>query len=422
MKKKILSACLIFTQAALFATAHAGDDKQGVSAIHAWVSPSGSHLVFAADFDGEFRIWRSAIDGGDMKRLSNVFDTGANTDHVDPSWSPDEESIAFVVAAGGTRNIWVMPAMGGQAVRLTANTGANTQPAWSPDSRRIVFVSDRAGTKDIWVMNRDGMQQTRLTTSSGQENSPSFSPAGDRVVYSESINSSAILKTVSSSGGSSAAISSSGFRDYEPAWGSQGIVFSSNRDGTGRWKLHTVAADGSGLRKLGDQAGHDPRWLPDGRILFTDEPGGSRAISSVSALNLATGARQPVIDVQGCLTPVDIRPNKQVNQLNPRSRGKLPVAILSSPTFDAVKMVNQKTITFGRTGQEASLSSCSQPNRDLNGDGIVDLLCRFHAAAADFTPTSTFGVLRFVDTMGVPYEGRDAITIVPTEDPEDLRE
>lgn len=422
MKERIKHACVAMALALGSIGGRAADDKLGVSVSSPSLSPTGTHLVFAADFDGRFRIWRSAIDGSDLMAISTAYETGSDSVHMEPAWSPDGRSIAMVVDNGSTSDIWILPAGGGQAVRLTANAGANVQPSWSPDSRRIVFVSDRAGTKDIWVMNANGGQQTRLTSSGGQENNPRFSPVGDRIIYSESINDAAVLKVVGSSGGASSVLLPGSFRDYEPFWGVRGIVFSSNRDGTGRWKLYAVNADGTGLRKLGDQPGHDPQWMPDGRILFTDEPRDSRAISSISALSPATGGKQIVVDVQGYLTPIDIRPNKRINHVNPQSRGKIPVAILSSASFDAVKMVDQQTLSFGRTGRELSLSSCSKPAKDVNGDGIPDLVCRFDTRRAGFTHASTFGVLRFMDAQGVPYEGRDAITIVQTEDPEDLRE
>jgi hypothetical protein len=129
-----------------------------------------------------------------------------------------------------------------------------------------------------------------------------------------------------------------------------------------------------------------------------------------------------VVDVQGYLTPIDVRPGKSSKQINPKSLGRLQVAILSTRTFDAPKAVVQSSITFGSTGSENSLTSCSRTFKDVNGDGLPDLTCRFSLRYAGFQKGNTVGVLRFTDTRRRPYEGRDAITTVGDDDPDDFKD
>jgi dipeptidyl aminopeptidase/acylaminoacyl peptidase len=60
-----------------------------------------------------------------------------------PSTSPDGAFVAFLRVAekGATPQLWVIPAAGGEARRLTdLPLGAGT-PVWSPDSTRIAFVA-----------------------------------------------------------------------------------------------------------------------------------------------------------------------------------------------------------------------------------------------------------------------------------------
>ena len=192
---------------------------------------------------------------------------------------------------------------------------------------------------------------------------------------------------------------------------------------SGRFKIWMVQPDGSNLSKVGDVAGHDPIWLPDGRIAFTASGGAaSKALAVVSILNPATGETQPVADVQGYITPIDIRPGKTSNQVNPKSMGRAQVAILSTRTFDATTAVVQASITFGRTGAESSLTSCSKTFKDVNGDGLPDLTCRFALRYAGFQMGNTVGILRFANARGRPYEGRDMITTVLEDDPEDFKD
>jgi hypothetical protein len=176
------------------------------------------------------------------------------------------------------------------------------------------------------------------------------------------------------------------------------------------------------LRKLSDIPGHDPVWLPDGRIVFTSENPDSKALSAIALANPVTGATQALVDVQGYLTPIDVRPGKPVNKINPRGHGKVHVSILSTRTFDATSSVVQRSITFGRTGSEASFASCSKQPKDVNGDGIADLTCRFNLRYAGFQAGDTSAILRFSDAKGKTYEGRDTITTVPEDDPDDFKD
>jgi len=64
----------------------------------------------------------------------------------DPQLSPDGKSVAFMVQVpdldANTRptNIYVVPAAGGAARRLTTEGAHNERARWSPDSRRLAFV------------------------------------------------------------------------------------------------------------------------------------------------------------------------------------------------------------------------------------------------------------------------------------------
>jgi TolB protein len=49
--------------------------------------------------------------------------------------------------------------------RLTDDPGMDINPFFSPDGLSIAFMSDRLGRTDIWVMNADGSGQRRVTSS-----------------------------------------------------------------------------------------------------------------------------------------------------------------------------------------------------------------------------------------------------------------
>jgi hypothetical protein len=74
---------------------------------------------------------------------------------------------------------------------------------------------------------------------------------------------------------------------------------------------------------------------------------------------------------------IDIKPGNLPNTIQPKSGGTVPVAILSSNVFDAPAEVDRLSLTFGRTGNEASLAFCSVGGEDVNADGRADLVCHF---------------------------------------------
>ncbi len=422
MKKIFILLCMSLGIVSTIANCFASEEKIGVSADHPAVSPAGSEVVFSADFDGAIRLWAANIDGSQLRKLSKTSNLLASISEVEPAWSPDGRQIAFASINTEGSDIWVMQFDGAYPKRLTANGANNSQPTWSPDGKKIAFVSDKAGTKDIWIMNIDGSVQSKIVALAGQEDRPSFSPSGDKIVFSETDNNSSRLMIANADGSNVLPLTPPGFQDWEPSWAANGIVFASNRDTSSEhWKLWTIQPNGSALGRVGNTIGLSPSVLRDGRIVFTIETMVARAQSSIAIFNPATGATQVAVNVQGYLTPIDIRPGKSTNKINPSSHGKIDIAILSSTAFDATKNVKQATLTFGATGSEASLSKCSKKHIDLNGDGLPDLRCRFWTKSSGFQVGSKIGIVRFVGNDGKPYEGRDAITIANTEDPDDLR-
>jgi dipeptidyl aminopeptidase/acylaminoacyl peptidase len=412
MNRFLILACL--GAAFLFATpiSYASDDKISVSADFPSFSPLTGEVVFSADFDGPTRLWIAQVNGTNLRKISRASEL-AQIYETEPALSPDGRQIAYVSINDGVSSIWIVQSDGAIATQLTANGANNTRPAWSPDGKRIVFVSDKDGTKDIWMMNSNGSAQVKIIGLAGEENRPSFSPAGDKIVFSETSGDYAVLMVAKADGSDVKALTSTGFQDWDPHWGENGIVFSSNRDrSSANWKLWIIQADGSGIRQVGNVVGLSATSISNGRILFTDETAASKAISSISMLNLADGSKRTVIDVQGYLHPIEIRPGDGTNNVNPKSSGQIEIAILSTAKLDALKSVNQATIRFGSGGNEQSLYKCQKSPRDVNNDGRPDLICHFSTNMCGFRISDKTGILRFTSNDGVAYEGRGRINIV----------
>jgi hypothetical protein len=109
---------------------------------------------------------------------------------------------------------------------------------------------------------------------------------------------------------------------------------------------------------------------------------------------------------------IDIEPGENPASINPRSRGKTPVAILSTNEFNAPRQVDQHTLTFGRTGDEQSLAFCNSGGEDVNGDGLLDLVCHFTTQLTGFQAGDGVGILKGQTVDNFLIKGADSVDIV----------
>src|SRR5512139_3106209 len=120
-----------------------------------------------------------------------------------------------------------------------------------------------------------------------------------------------------------------------------------------------------------------------------------------------TGVTPPVQQIN-----IEIKPgNDDLAPINPRSKGKIPVALLSSSKFDALN-VDVSSLTFGATGDEKSFSHCGQSGEDVNGDGRLDLVCHFENQVAGFEKGDLEGIIRGKMKWGTRIEGRAFLKVL----------
>ena len=93
-----------------------------------------THIVFAYAGD----LWSVARAGGDAVRLT----AGIGTE-TDPIFSPDGAQIAFQGEYDGNVDVYVMPAAGGEPKRLTYHPAPDTPVGWSADGKQVLFRSTR---------------------------------------------------------------------------------------------------------------------------------------------------------------------------------------------------------------------------------------------------------------------------------------
>ena len=104
-------------------------------------SPALSRTQIVFSYAGD--LWSVPRQGGEAKRL-----TAAPGVETDPVFSPDGAWIAFTGEYDGNVDVFVMPAAGGEPRRLTYHPGHDEAVGWTPDGKRILFVSARAISND----------------------------------------------------------------------------------------------------------------------------------------------------------------------------------------------------------------------------------------------------------------------------------
>jgi hypothetical protein len=125
----------------------------------------------------------------------------------------------------------------------------------------------------------------------------------------------------------------------------------------------------------------------------------------------AKAAVQALPDLHFMPVQIDIKPGDATNPINLKSKGTVPVAILSSPSFNAPATVDANSLTFGSSGAAHSLVRCNGNGEDVNGDRLPDLVCHFDSPSS-FQPGDAAGTLKGRLKNGTAIKGVDSILIV----------
>lgn len=155
-------------------------------------SPDDSQIVFVSNRTGNFEIWIAGASGKNQRQLTDLLDStekgqGSPTDAPNsagsPRFSPDGRFVAYDAQVGGNGEIFVVPANGGAARRLTHESSQEILPAWSADGQWIYFASNRGGDFSLWKIPAGGGEAVQITRGGAFE---SFAaPDGKTIFYTK---------------------------------------------------------------------------------------------------------------------------------------------------------------------------------------------------------------------------------------------
>ena len=93
--------------------------------------------------------------------------------------SPDGTKMVLSLQGG----LWIVPANGGTATKITPWDVEATQPAWSPDGQWIAFQNySTEANYAIWLVKADGSQLHAVTSGPFDDREPSWYPDSSRIV------------------------------------------------------------------------------------------------------------------------------------------------------------------------------------------------------------------------------------------------
>jgi Tol biopolymer transport system component len=161
-------------------------------AAYATWSPDGKEIAYVQDA----MLFARGVEGGTPRKLAN----GLVGDLHSLAWSPDGRFIAFVsvnasywIGGANLGNLapsilMLVPAAGGEPIKLSNRKFLHMSPAWMPDSRHLLFMSTQDGSRDVYSLALDGSGHprggpVRLTTGL---DIGTFSVSGDGTLLSYS--------------------------------------------------------------------------------------------------------------------------------------------------------------------------------------------------------------------------------------------
>lgn len=189
------------------------------------VSPDGRSL--AIDLQGS--LWVLPATGGVARRITDYF-----TDARQPVWTPDGKRLVFFAYREGGFDLWSIAPDGSDLRQITRGPYDDRDPAVSPDGRFIAFASDRAGenpgTYHIWTLELATGALRQLTAATGEDRMPTWSRDGREIGFSRQLghmgSAGFIVETTSLmaapvAGGAERLLKTDGRFDA-PSWGPQG--------------------------------------------------------------------------------------------------------------------------------------------------------------------------------------------------------
>lgn len=276
--------------------------------VHAWANDIiaqftgqrgvfGSRIAFAmSGKKGE--IATVGMDGAELSVVTHM-----NSPCLLPAYSPSGGQIAFTSFLMGGGDLWVVPAGGGRANRISKRSGLNTGAAWFPGGGSLAATLSFEGNAELYkIAASDGAIQARLTNSPSIDLSASVSPDGSKVAFVSDRQGTPQIFLMPSSGGGAKRLTFQGTYNQTPRFCPRAdtpIIAFTGRDERLVFDIFTYDLRSGKIERMTQNQGsnEDPTWSPDCRlIVYVSSRGGLYAMNPQTKLEFQIwkgGARSP---------------------------------------------------------------------------------------------------------------------------------
>lgn len=235
-------------------------------------SNDGTRVAFTWDGPKEENeeIYVKLLNGETVQRLT----THPAID-VRPTWSPDDQQIAFTRIDEGACHIMTMSALGGPARQVAPCVPSSyAKTTWSPDGNTLVYVSAAVtnGSLQLFAVDMQTLEGRPLTTPETYmhgDTHPVFSPDGTYLAFARTtISGVENLMLMHWASGEIEALTQENQRISGLSWANtQTLLYSSDREGTfSLWRLNRRGGSPEFLLTGGDGA-HRPT-LAKGVLIY----------------------------------------------------------------------------------------------------------------------------------------------------------
>jgi TolB protein len=237
--------------------------------------------IYVADFDGHNPM-------------------AATQDHTivaAPCWVPGHFALYYTSYKLGPPCIWYQDLHSGARRNFADYPGMIGSAAVSPDGRKVAMVLARGGSVNIYVGDAEGGDAKQLTFTAEDNSSPCWSPDNKWICFASKVNERRALSRVPAEGGHMERIPTSGISNpSEPDWSPDGKLIAFTCQNGGGFDICVVPAGGGTAIPL--VPGEDPSWAPNSRtLIFVRRGGGGNR--TLSLLDVPTKQVKDVPRVSG---------------------------------------------------------------------------------------------------------------------------
>ncbi len=244
------------------------------------VASTANRRAYAVASNGTMVFLRGESNAADGDNRFVLFDRAGNGDTLavrtgdlgSPRFSPDGRRIAYVLSEDGGSNVHTFDLLTGEPRQITFQRNASV-PVWSPDGSRIAYTAQgETGALDLFVKPSDNSGPERALRGGEGWRAADDWPADTLLVIREGTGDSDLVLLRLDGGGDSVPATPylrADWNEYAFDLAPQGDLAAlvSHEAGAADVWIRTFP-DPVGKWRVSDSGGAEPRWSPDGRMLY----------------------------------------------------------------------------------------------------------------------------------------------------------